>query len=83
MSWESLDAFRKKLEETPELREKLLSARAKATMQVAAEEGFTITLLEARDEVTKWYTELDDEHLEAVAGGILQIPWTRGDETPA
>lgn len=82
MSRAALDAFRNKVEETPALREKLLIARAKATVQVAAEAGFSITLQEARDDFTCAGTELNDERLEAIAGGLLQMPFARSDDTP-
>jgi predicted ribosomally synthesized peptide with nif11-like leader len=82
MSQEALNAFRRKVEEMPALREKLQSARAKATMVVAAEEGFAISLEEARDDFTKADTELNDERLESIAGGLLQMPFARGDDTP-
>lgn len=82
MSREALDAFRNKVEKTPVLREKLLSTLANATMVVAAEAGFSITLEEARDDFTEADTELNDERLEAIAGGLLQMPFARSDDTP-
>ncbi len=81
MSQEALDAFRRQLDETPSLREKLLNAQAKATVEVAAEAGFSITHEEAHDDFSKADTELNDERLEAIAGGLLQMPFVREDDT--
>lgn len=73
--------FRTKVEQDPELRERLLAARAEATVKVAADAGFTITTEEARREFPTVTEDLSDDRLEAIAGGLLDMPFAL-DELP-
>ena len=65
----------------PAFFKKLLFARAKATMEVVAEAGVNTTIEEARGYFAKADTELNEERLEAIAGGLLQMPFVTGDDT--
>lgn len=74
MSIESLRAFGRKVQVDRELYEELANARAAATVKVAADAGFAFTVDEARALVDQVSTELADEQLEAVAGGLVGMP---------
>ena len=83
MSTESLRAFDRQVQVDRELYEKLMNARAAAAVKVAADAGFTFTVEEARALADQVSAELADEHLEAVAGGLVGMPFpvTRRPET--
>lgn len=74
MSRESLNAFKKRLETDAELLAKVRQARLAATVQVATDAGFEITSEELAEAVEEVSSELCDERLEAVAGGLLNLP---------
>jgi predicted ribosomally synthesized peptide with nif11-like leader len=74
MSIESLQEFGRKVQLDRELYEKLMYARALATVKVAADAGFTFTVEEAKALVDEVSAELADEQLEAVAGGLVGMP---------
>ncbi len=74
MSTESMRAFGRHVQVDGELYEKLMSARAAAAVQVAAEAGYTFSVEEARALVDQASAELADEQLEAVAGGLVGLP---------
>lgn len=74
MSRKSLDAFRRSLATDAELLEKVRQARLAATVQVATAAGFEITAEELAAVVEEVSSELCDERLEAVAGGLLNVP---------
>ena len=74
MSIDALKAFGRKVQVDPQLYEKLMNARAAASVQVAAEAGFTFTVEEARAAIQEASDELTDEQLEAVAGGLIEAP---------
>lgn len=75
--------FVKKVQDDLVLREKVLNARAKATVKVAAAAGFAISLDEARRELPVAPTDISDEQLEAIAGGLLDMPFAHPDYPPA
>lgn len=75
MSTESLRAFGRKVQVDRALYEKLMMARAAAAVKVAADAGFTFTVEEARALIDEVATELNDEQLEAVAGGLIGMPF--------
>ena len=75
MSIESLQAFRRRVQVDGELFEALMAARAEAAVKVAAEAGFSFTVEEARALVDEVAAELSDEQLEAVAGGMVGMPF--------
>ena len=75
MSIESLQAFGRKAEVDRELYEKLMNARAAAAVEVAANAGFTFTVEEARSLIDEASVELSYEQLEAVAGGLIGMPF--------
>jgi predicted ribosomally synthesized peptide with nif11-like leader len=75
MSQEALEAFRKALETNPGLLEQIRQARVAATVQVAVAAGFEITVEELGDVIQESGAELSEERLEAVAGGLLNLPF--------
>ena len=67
MSEEQLKAFLEKVKDDTSLQEKLKAAAdADAVTAIAKEAGFIISA----DDLTKAQSELSDEELEGVAGGI-------------
>jgi len=83
MSEESLRAFRRKVQVDTQLHQKLKLARAEATVAVGAAAGFRFTAAEVLDSVAEASAELSDEQLEAVAGGLLRMPFAIDDGRPA
>ena len=63
------------------MHEALKRARAEATVAVGASAGFTFTAAEVLSSVDEASTELSDEQLESVAGGLLEMPFAL-DEDP-
>ena len=82
MSLDDLGAFRRKVQVDTRLHEALKRARAAATVAVGASSGFTFTAEEVLSSVDDASTELSDEQLEAVAGGLLQMPFALDDDSP-
>ncbi len=76
MSTESLRAFGRQVQVNRELYEKLMKASAAAAAKVAADAGFRFTVEEARDLAEQASAELADEQLEAVAGGLVGLPFS-------
>ncbi len=75
MSLEALHNFRRRIQLDSELHESLKKARAEATVAVGASAGFSFTVEEVLESVDEATTELSDEQLEAVAGGLLDMPF--------
>jgi predicted ribosomally synthesized peptide with nif11-like leader len=75
MSEESLRAFARKAQLDKGLNEKLMDACASAVVKVAADVGFTFTVEEARALIDEVSAGLSDEQLEAVAGGLIGMPF--------
>ncbi len=77
MSEEQLKAFLEKLKDDSSLQEKLKAAAdSDAVLAIAKEAGFSISA----DEFTKAQsTELSDEELEGVAGGLIFFSWLAGN----
>ena len=68
MSEEQLKAFLEKVQGDPSLQEKLKAAAdANAVSAIAKEAGFSISA----DDINKAQSELSDEELEGVAGGLF------------
>ena len=80
MSTEDLRAFRRRVQVESLLHEALKRARAEATVAVGASAGFTFTAEEVLSSVEEASTELGDEQLEAVAGGLLKMPFALDDD---
>ena len=72
MSEEQLKAFLEKVKSDTNLQEKLKAADdAEAVAEIAKEAGFSISV----DDITQAQSELSDEELEGVAGGLLwEVP---------
>ena len=66
-----------------QLHESLKRARAAATVAVGASSGFTFTAEEVLSSVDDASAELSDAQLEAVAGGLLEMPFALDDDSPA
>ena len=75
MSSDDLQNFRRRVQVDSRLHEALKRARAEATVAVGASAGFTFTTGEVLSSVDEASTELSDEQLEAVAGGLLEMPF--------
>ena len=75
MSLESLQAFRRKVQIDSQLHQSLRRARAAATVAAGASAGFEFTVDEVLSLVEEATAELSDEQLEAVAGGLLSMPF--------
>ena len=72
MSEEQLKAFLEKVKGDPSLQEKLKAAAdANAVTAIAKEAGFSIST----DDLTKAQSELSDDELEGVSGGVLCAKW--------
>ena len=72
MSEEQLKAFLEKVKADTSLQEKLKAAAdANAVAAIAKEAGFSISA----DDLTKAQSEISDEELEGVAGGISGKAW--------
>ncbi len=82
MSSDDLGAFRRRVQVDPLLHEALKRARADATVAVAASAGFTFTAEEVLSSVDDVSIELSDAQLEAVAGGLLYMPFALDDDSP-
>ena len=73
MSEEQLKAFLEKVKADTSLQEKLKAAAdANAVSAIAKEAGFSISA----DDLTKAKSELSEEELEGVAGGLPLIPYS-------
>ena len=83
MSLDDLKAFRHRVQVDSLLHEALKKARAAATVAVAASSGFAFTAAEDVFSVNDVSNELSDAQLEAVAGGLLEMPFALDDESPA
>ena len=83
MSSDDLGAFRRRVQIDSLLHEALKRARAEATVAVGASSGFTFTAEEVLSSVDDASAELCDEQLEAVAGGLLEMPFALDDDSPA
>ena len=71
MSEEQLKAFLEKVQGDTSLQEKLKAAAdADAVAAIAKEAGFSISA----DDLTKAQSELSEEELEGVAGGVWCVP---------
>ena len=64
------------------LHEALKKARAEATVAVAASSGFAFTAEEVLSSADDVSTELSNEQLEAIAGGLLEMPFALDDDSP-
>ncbi len=72
MSEEQLKAFLQKVKDDSSLQEKLKAAAdANAVAAIAKEAGFSISA----DNLTKAQSELSEDELEGVAGGVIPITW--------
>ena len=72
MSEEQLKAFLEKVKDDSSLQEKLKAAAdANAVAAIAKEAGFSISA----DDLTKAQSELSEDDLESVAGGVIPITW--------
>ena len=80
MSWDDLKNFRRKVQLDSRLHDALKRARAEATVAVGASAGFTFTAEEVLSSVDEASSELSDEQLEAVAGGLLDMPFALDDD---
>ena len=80
MSSDDLQSFRRRVQVDSRLHEALKRARAEATVAVGASAGFTFTAGEVLSSVDEASTELSDEQLEAVAGGLLEMPFALDDD---
>ena len=80
MSSDDLHNFRRRVQVDSPLHEALKRARAEATVAVGASAGFTFTAEEVLNSVGEASTELSDEQLEAVAGGLLDMPFALDDD---
>ena len=80
MSLDDLQSFRRRVQVDSPLHEALKRARAEATVAVGASAGFTFTADEVLSSVDEASTELSDEQLEAVAGGLLEMPFALDDD---
>ena len=80
MSSDDLQAFRRRVKVDTLLHEALKRARAEATVVVGASAGFTFTAEEVLSSVDEASSELNDEQLEAVAGGLLDMPFALDDD---
>ncbi len=80
MSSDDLRAFRRRVQVDSPLHEALKRARAEATVAVGASAGFKFTAEEVLSSVDEASTELSDEQLEAVAGGLLEMPFALDDD---
>jgi predicted ribosomally synthesized peptide with nif11-like leader len=79
MSMEALHSFRRRIQLDSKLHDSLKKARAEATVAVGAFAGLNFTVEEVLDSVDEATTELSDEQLEAVAGGLLDMPFALDD----
>ena len=80
MSSDDLHAFRRRVQIDSKLHEELKRARAEVTAAIGASAGFTFSAEEVLDSVEDASTELSDEQLEAVAGGLLEMPFALDDD---
>ncbi|MCH8241276.1 MAG: Nif11-like leader peptide family RiPP precursor, partial [Planctomycetes bacterium] len=80
MSSDDLQNFRRRVQVDSRLHEALKRARAEATVAVGASAGFTFTAGEVLSSVDEASTVLSDEQLEAVAGGLLEMPFALDDD---
>ena len=80
MSADDLQAFRHRVQLDSLLHEALKRARAEATVAVGASAGFTFAAEEVLSSVDAASTELSNEQLEAVAGGLLEMPFALEDD---
>ena len=75
MSLEALQAFRRRVQIDSQLHQSLKRARAEATVAAGASAGFEFTVDEVLSSVEEATGEMSDEQLEAVAGGLLGMPF--------
>ena len=80
MSLDDLQSFRRRVQLDSQLHDALKKARAEATVVVGASGGFSFTADEVLSSVDEASTELSDEQLEAVAGGLLEMPFALDDD---
>ncbi|MCH8149644.1 MAG: Nif11-like leader peptide family RiPP precursor [Planctomycetes bacterium] len=80
MSSDDLQEFRRRVQIDSRLHAALKRARAEATVAVGASAGFKFTPEEVLASVDEASTELSDEQLEAVAGGLLDMPFALDDD---
>ena len=80
MSSDDLQDFRRRVQIDLRLHDALKRARAEATVAVGASAGFTFTAEEVLSSVDEASTELSDQQLEAVAGGLLEMPFALDDD---
>ncbi len=80
MSSDDLQDFRRRVQIDSQLHDALKKARADATVAVGASAGFTFTTEEVLSSVDEASTDLSDEQLEAVAGGLLDMPFALDDD---
>ena len=83
MPLDDLGAFRRRVQLDSFVHESLKKSRAAATVAVGASFGFTFMAEEVLSSVDDASTELSDEQLEAVAGGLLEMPFALDDDSPA
>ncbi len=79
MSWDDLQTFRRRIQVDSPLHEALKRARAEATVAIGASAGFTFRAEEVLSSVDEASAVLSDEQLEAVAGGLLEMPFAWDD----
>ena len=81
MSEEQLKAFLEKVKADTSLQEKLKAAAdANTVAAIAKEAGFSISA----DDINKAQSELSDEELEGVAGGLfIPISWSMEGDNPS
>ena len=80
MALDDLQNFRRRVQLDSQLHDALKKARAEATVVVGASAGFSFTVDEVLSSVDEASTELSDEQLEAVAGGLLEMPFALDDD---
>ena len=80
MSLDDLQTFRRRVQIESPLHQALKRARAEATVAVGASDGFTFTTKDVLSSVNEASTELSNEQLEAVAGGLLDMSFAWDDD---
>ena len=80
MSLDDLKNFRRQVQLDSSLHNALKRARAEATVTVGASAGFKFTAEEVLSSVEEASAELSDEQLEAVAGGLVEMPFALDDD---
>ena len=80
MSSDDFRAFRRRVQVDSPLHEAMKRARPEVTVAVGASAGFTFMAEDVLSSVNEASTVLSDEQLEAVAGGLLEIPFALDDD---